>query len=67
IRMGPIGETELVKLDRAAANKIPGMLSIVTTRDWVATIANNGWAAERAIDAMRPRFRTPEEVINNDS
>ena len=67
IRMGPIGETELVKLDRAAANKIPGMLSIVTTKDWVATIANNGWAAEKAIDAMRPRFKTPEDVINNDS
>lgn len=67
IRMGPIGDTELVKLDREAANKVPGMLAVVTTKDWVATVANNGWAAERAIDAMRPRFRTPEDVINNDS
>ena len=37
-----------------AANKVPGMLSVVTTRDWVATIANNGWAAEKAIDALAP-------------
>ena len=67
IRMGPIGETSLVKLDRAAANKVPGMLAVVTTDQWVATVAANGWAAEKAIEAMRPRFRTPETVINNDS
>jgi hypothetical protein len=39
---GPIGETVLVKLDRAAANKVPGMLAVVTTDDWVAAVANNG-------------------------
>lgn len=67
IRQGPIGETGLVKVDRAAANKIPGMLAVVTTDAWVAAVANNWWAAERAIDAMRPRFKTPEAVINSDT
>ncbi len=67
IRMGPVGETELVRLDRAAADRIPGMLAVVTTAKWVAAVANNGWAAERAIEAMRPRFRTPADVVNTDS
>jgi isoquinoline 1-oxidoreductase subunit beta len=67
VRMGPIGATELVRLDRAAANKVPGMLAVVTRATWVAAVANNGWAAERAIEAMRPRFKLPEPVINSDS
>lgn len=67
IRQGPVGDTGLVKVDRAAADRIPGMLAVVTTDDWVAAVANNWWAADRAIDAMRPRFRTPEEVVNSDT
>jgi isoquinoline 1-oxidoreductase beta subunit len=67
IRQGPVGETGLARIDRAAADRIPGMLAVVTTDDWVATVANNSWAADRALDAMRPRFRTPDPVINSDS
>ncbi|NIJ19875.1 isoquinoline 1-oxidoreductase beta subunit [Sphingomonas naasensis] len=67
IRQGPIGETSLVRVDRAAADRIPGMLAVVTTEDWVAAVANNWWAADRAIDAMRPRFKTPEAVVNSDT
>ncbi|MDT8759011.1 molybdopterin-dependent oxidoreductase [Sphingomonas psychrotolerans] len=67
IRQGPIGDTGLVRVDRAAADKIPGMLAVVTTDDWVAAVANNWWAADRALDAMRPRFRTPEPVVNSDT
>lgn len=67
IRQGPVGETGLVKVDRAAADRVPGMLAVVTTDEWVAAVANNWWAADRAIDAMRPRFRTPEEVVNSDT
>ncbi|ATY33675.1 xanthine dehydrogenase family protein molybdopterin-binding subunit [Sphingomonas psychrotolerans] len=67
IRQGPVGETGLARIDRAAADKIPGMLAVVTTDDWVATVANNSWAADRALDSMRPRFRTPEPVVNSDS
>lgn len=67
IRQGPVGETGLVKLDRAAADRIPGMLAMVTTDDWVAAVANNWWAADRALDAMRPRFRAPGDVVNSDT
>jgi isoquinoline 1-oxidoreductase subunit beta len=67
IRQGPTGDTALVAVDRAAADKVPGMLSVVTTDRWVAAVARNWWAADRALDAMKPRFRTPEAVINSDS
>lgn len=67
IRQGPIGDTELVTLDEAAANKVPGMLAVVRNPRWVAAVANNWWAADRALQAMKPRFRTPATVINSDS
>ncbi|MDV3459000.1 molybdopterin cofactor-binding domain-containing protein [Sphingomonas sp. HF-S4] len=67
IRQGPVGETRLARVDRAAADKVPGMLAVMTSDDWVAAVANNWWAADRAIDAMRPRFETPEPVVNSDT
>jgi isoquinoline 1-oxidoreductase beta subunit len=67
VRQGPSGETALVRVDEAAANKVPGMLAVVTADQWVAAVADNWWAADRALGAMRPRFRVPTEVINSDS
>ena len=67
IRMGPVGDTALAKLDRAAADKIPGMRAVVTADNWVAAVADHWWAADRALDAMRPRFRTPAQVVNSDT
>lgn len=67
IRQGPTGDTALARIDRAEADKVPGMLAVVTTDKWVATVASNWWAADRALDAMRPRFRTPDPVVNSDS
>lgn len=67
IRHGPVGETALARMDRAAADRVPGMRAVVTTDDWVATVADNWWAAERALEAMRPRFKTPHDVVNSDS
>ena len=67
VRQGPVGDTALVGLDEGAANKVPGMLAVVKTDTWVAAVADNWWAADRALDAMKPRFKTPAAVINSDS
>lgn len=67
IRQGPGGDTPLVRLDRAAADRVPGMRAVVTTDRWVAAVADNWWAADRALDAMRPRFRTADPLVNDDS
>lgn len=58
VRHGPHGETNLGGYDKAAADKVPGVLAVVRNPGWVAAVASNTWAAERALDAMRPRFET---------
>jgi isoquinoline 1-oxidoreductase beta subunit len=65
IRQGPVGDTRLIRIDRAAADRIRGMLSVVTTDQWVAAIANNWWAANRALDALAPRFETKGAIISS--
>jgi len=65
MRQGPIGATRYVGGDKAAAARIPGMLQIVETGPWVAAVANNSWAAERALDALRPRFEVPEVPVGD--
>lgn len=67
IRQGPIGATALTQIDRAAADRVRGMLQVVTHDQWVAAVASNGWAAQRALAAMKPRFRQPAAVVNDDS
>ncbi|MDB5689381.1 MAG: isoquinoline 1-oxidoreductase [Sphingomonas bacterium] len=58
LRHGPHGDTRLAGVDNAAADRIPGMLAVVENPGWVAAVATNWWAANRALDAMRPRFAT---------
>jgi isoquinoline 1-oxidoreductase subunit beta len=63
IRQGPPGNSLLKSIDRKAAAKVPGLISIVDHAHWVAAVANNWWAANQALDAMRPRFVAPEGLI----
>lgn len=56
IRQGPIGDTRLKRYDLAAAGRITGFLTAVRHDRWVAAVATNGWAAQRALDAMDPTF-----------
>ncbi len=58
IAQGPLGDTRLKSVDKVAANKITGVLSVIETERWVAAVATNWWAADRAIAAMRPKFVT---------
>lgn len=58
IRQGPLGDTQLIEVDRAAAERVPGAVKVVTNDRWVAALATDGWAARKALDATRPRFRT---------
>ncbi|MDD1451955.1 hypothetical protein NHF48_015005 [Sphingomonas sp. H160509] len=55
IRQGPVGG-RLAKVDRAAADRIRGVLSVVENPRWVAAVATTGWAAQKALDALAPRF-----------
>jgi isoquinoline 1-oxidoreductase beta subunit len=65
IRQGPIGDSKLLRVDRAAADRIPGVLQVVTNDRWVAAVGNNWWAANRALDALAPRFETRGAVVTS--
>ena len=67
IRQGPVGNSKLIAVDRAAADRIRGVLSIATTDDWVAAIGNNWWAANQALAALRPRFETRGAIVSDTS
>ncbi len=56
IRHGPVGKARLVHHDAGAAKAIGGFVAAVTGPGWLAAAATNGWAAERALEAMAPRF-----------
>ena len=58
IRHGPWGDTTLASQNMAAADQVPGVIGVVRSSRWVAALAENWWAADRALDAMRPRFAT---------
>ena len=65
LRQGPIGDSRLVRVDSAAADRVPGVLQVVTTDRWVAAAANTWWAANRALDALSPRFETPGPLVDD--
>ena len=56
IRQAPAGTGQLLGFDRKAADAVRGVLAIVDTPAWVAAVANNWWAANTALDKMKPRF-----------
>ncbi|MBW4330975.1 molybdopterin-dependent oxidoreductase [Stakelama sp. CBK3Z-3] len=67
IRQGPVGDTRLIAANREAADAIAGVRHVVTNPRWVAAVANNWWAANRALDAIAPRFETRGAIVDSDS
>ena len=56
---GPAGgASRLVRADKAAAERVRGVVSVIENAHWVAAAANNWWAANQAIVALAPRFET---------
>jgi len=58
IRQGPPGDSRLVGWDREAAKAIPDLFAVIDHDDWIAVLADNQWAANRALDRLAPRFET---------
>lgn len=65
VRQGPIGAQGHEPLDMTAARKVRGLAGIVQADGWIAAAANTWWAADRALWALEPEFRTP--AIGDDS
>ena len=67
VRQGPAGATKLTRVDRAAADRVGGVSAVVTTDRWVAAVADTWWAADRAVEALHPRFETRADIVNSDT
>lgn len=66
IRQGPIGETKLKSFNREGASKIIGLVDVIDGEKWLATVATNWWAANRALDKMSPVFETKGYVADSE-
>jgi len=66
VRSAPRGSRR-VAINRAAADAVPGTLSLIENPDWVAVAATNSWAAARALEALRPRYVLPAGLASNQS
>ncbi|MBX9796476.1 MAG: molybdopterin-dependent oxidoreductase, partial [Sphingomonas sp.] len=63
IAQAPLGGA-LAGLNRAAAQRTPGFVALVEQPGWVAAVANTWWAANRAVEATRPRFSGVNETLH---
>ena len=66
VRSGPPGG-RLLRYDEAAAARVPGMLRTVRNPYWLAAVASNWWAANKALEAMAPQFAVPGGAATNAS
>lgn len=56
IRQGPVGNAVLKSANEAEAKKVSGFVKLVRQERWVASVANNWWAANKALDLCDPVF-----------
>lgn len=58
VRHGPMGRTELSHFDEKAAKAVRGFHALVAGDDWLAAVAETGWAAEQALREAGASFTT---------
>ncbi len=66
IRHGPVDNSTLVGFDRTAAAGVRGLKGIVKSKRWLAAAATTWWAADQALEAMKPRFSVSAPVSSAD-
>jgi len=57
IRQAPIGDCTLGSFDAEKVKSVPGFLRLVENSGWLAAVASDWWAAERALKVAMPKFR----------
>lgn len=65
VRQGPVGAVRLKSANEAEARKVTGFLQLVKQHHWVATAANNWWAANKALDALDPVFEVADPPLDS--
>lgn len=67
VRAGPHGNSKLKSINRRGAARVRDLIDVVTQENWVAAIASNWWAANRALDLMAPTYVTNGILPDNES
>ncbi|WP_420145792.1 molybdopterin cofactor-binding domain-containing protein [Sphingobium sp.] len=65
IRQGPIGDAILAGLDERAPTGVTGFLKLVRQERWVAALASNWWAANKALDLADPVFMLRGDPVSS--
>ena len=65
VRAGPAGDTSLISVDTKAGMKTRGVIQVVKTDNWIAAVASTWWAANHALDTMKPVFRTKGRMADS--
>ncbi len=58
VRAGPPGDSSLVSADVKAGQGLRDVIKIVRNDRWIAAVGESWWAANRALNVMKPRFET---------
>ncbi len=56
IRNAPLADGDLAGFDAGTAKGIRGLIKLVPGKRWLAAVATDWWAAERALSHIAPRF-----------
>lgn len=65
IRQGPIGDAVLKSVNEGAAKSVTGFLKLVRQERWVAVVASNWWAANKALDLADPVFELSGRPVDS--
>lgn len=65
IRQGPIGDAVLKSVNEGAAKSVTGFLKLVRQERWVAAVASNWWAANKALDLADPVFELSGSPVDS--
>ena len=57
IRHAPVGDCTLGSFNADGAKAVPGLVRLIENKTWLAAIASDWWAAERALTIAAPKFR----------
>ena len=66
-RSAPSLGSRLIGFDRQAAMRTPGAIGLFDTPGWLAVVATNWWAANRALGAARPQWRIPANLPTDEA
>ncbi len=63
---GPQGASVLSSYDKQAAVSVRGLVGVVRAKRWLAAAATNWFSAEKALQAMEPRFKADGPIADSE-